>query len=68
MQVARSVTGSPLPPGALPQNRLIQRVGAVSFSTAHPECERSERIEGAVSVEPYAPDRPPIRSLRSHSG
>ena len=35
-----------------------QRVTAVPSSTAHPECERSERIEGAVRTAPHGPDRP----------
>ena len=43
---------------AFPQSSLAQRITTVSFSTAHPECERSERIEGAVSLDTRGPGRP----------
>ena len=45
-------------PGFAHKVHAPHAVLSVPPKTAHPECERSERIEGSVSAVPHRPDRP----------
>jgi len=45
-------------PGFAPEIPRSSELLPLPPNTAHPECERSERIEGAVSTKRYKADRP----------